>query len=101
MGTRLELHALLEIILGSKNVYFQPPPDFKMKYPCIIYERNKIYSRYADNIPYNLQKQYNITVIDANPDSTIPDAVSKLQSAAFDRRFVSNNLNHNVFNILF
>jgi len=33
MGTRLELQNLLENILGSRNVYFQPPENLKLNYP--------------------------------------------------------------------
>ena len=36
---RLELDADLRALLGSTNVYFQPPETKKLKYPCFIYER--------------------------------------------------------------
>jgi len=101
MGTRLELKTLLETLLGSNKVYFQPPPGYMMSYPCIVYQRSNIRSKSADNAPYNLTKEYTVTVIDADPDSAIPDKVSKLPRAIFDRHFVSDNLNHDVFNILF
>ena len=39
MKTRYELHEFLCEILGSRNVYFQPPESVKMKYPAIVYER--------------------------------------------------------------
>lgn len=101
MATRLELQALLEDILGSENVYFQPPPSFMMAYPAIVYSRSNIRSKSADNAPYKLTKEYTVTVIDANPDSGIPDKVAALPQAIFDRHFTSDNLNHDVFNILF
>ena len=34
---RLELHEILCTILGSRNVYFQPPESIKMNYPAIVY----------------------------------------------------------------
>lgn len=101
MASRLELQTLLETLLGTDKVYFQPPPGFMMSYPCIVYNRSNIRNKSADNIPFILFKQYTITVIDANPDSEIPDKVSKLSRCVFDRHFVSDNLNHDVFNILF
>jgi hypothetical protein len=101
MGQRLDLQTLLETLLGSENVYFQPPPSFTMLYPCIVYNRSNIRSRSGDNQPYKLDNQYTITVIDANPDSDIPIKVAKLPQCAFDRHFTSDNLNHDVFNILF
>ena len=42
MKTRYELHEFLCEILGSRNVYFQPPESVKMKYPAIVYERTEI-----------------------------------------------------------
>ena len=101
MGQRLDLQTLLEALLGSGNVYFQPPPGFMMSYPAITYERSNIRSNHADNNPYKLVKEYTITVIDANPDSIIPDKVANLPRCDFDRHFKSDNLNHDVFNILF
>lgn len=101
MASRLDLQSLLEALLGSENVYFQPPPSVTMLYPCIVYNRSNIRSKHGDNLPYKLDKQYTITVIDANPDSDIPDKISTLPQCSFDRHFTSDNLNHDVFNILF
>lgn len=101
MASRLDLQELLEGLLGSENVYFQPPPSFRMTYPCIVYNRSNIRSRHGDNRPYKLDNQYTVTVIDANPDSEIPGKVALLPQCAHDRKFISENLNHDVFNILF
>jgi len=101
MGTRLELQTLLESIITSDNVYFQPPPGHLMSYPCIVYNRSKIRTIPADNAAYIKMKQYTVTVIDANPDSVIPDKIIALPQCVFDRHFVSDNLNHDVFNLLF
>ena len=35
---RNDLQKLLVEVLGSKNVYFQPPESVKMKYPAIVYQ---------------------------------------------------------------
>jgi len=101
MGTRLDLQTLLETTLGSTNVYFQPPPSFMLSYPCIVYTRSNILSAHADNQPYKHEKRYTITVIDANPDSELPDKISKLPRCVFDRPFKSDNLNHDVFNMIY
>lgn len=101
MAPRLSLHNVLKAILGSNNVYFQPPPGFMMSYPCIVYERSNIFSSSGDNTPYKLENEYTITVMDMNPDSVIPVAISKLARCVFDRHVTANNLNHDVFNIIF
>ena len=101
MASRLDLQTLLEGVLGSTNVYFQPPESFRMLYPCIVYHRSRIRTKYANNMPYNLKKEYTVTVIDSNPDSVIPDAVAMLETAAHDRSFKVDNLNHDVFTLFF
>lgn len=101
MRSRLELHELLVQTLGSRNVYFQPPESVKLSYPCIIYERNSGRDFRADDSLYNYRKSYSLTVIDKNPDSTIPDALLYLPMCSFDRFFASDNLNHWTFTIYY
>lgn len=83
------------------NVYFQPPSGYQLKYPCIIYERKTGDTIYADDFPYRHEKAYVITVIDPDPDTTIPDKVAMLQMCKEDRFFTSDNLNHYVFTIYY
>lgn len=97
MGSRLELQNLLESILGSRNVYYQPPESIKIKYPAIIYSRNNIDNNFADDIVYMQNHTYQIIVIDANPDSEIINKISKLPMCRYDRHYTSDNLNHDVF----
>src|SRR5436189_4189710 len=99
MAPRLELQALLEDLLGSRNVYFQPPPSKDIQYPCIVYKRMDVNVDHADNLPYKHMKRYEVTVIDSNPDSDIPDKLSALSTCAYDRFFVADKLNHDVFSL--
>ena len=101
MNRRLKLHELLKNVLGSSNVYFQPPETLKLKYPAIIYALDRINTGYADDIPYTTARAYSITVIDKNPDSEIVDRIAALPSFKFNRFFVSDNLNHTVFTITY
>lgn len=101
MGQRLDLQALLEEILGSGNVYFQPPETVQMQYPCIVYQRYLGKTEFADGEPYILNQRYQVTVIDTDPDSLIPDKVAALPTAIKNRFFVANNLNHDVINLYF
>jgi hypothetical protein len=101
MGLRTELQTLLETIIGSGEVYFQPPPSFQMTYPCIVYGRSSANTSFADNKPYVYEKRYQITVYDRDPDSPIPDKVAKLPRCVFDRHYTADNLNHDVFTLFF
>lgn len=101
MGQRLQLQAILKTIVGSDAVYFQPPPNLAMTYPCIVYERDMANTQFADNNPYRRTKRYMVKVIDQDPDSVIPDKVANLPMCLFERHFTAGNLHHDVFNIYF
>lgn len=101
MAPRLQLQTLLTNILGTSNVYFQPPANITMKYPCIRYERDDVRVDHANNEPYNRRKRYQVTVIDRDPDSDIPDKIGALPLCTFDRFYTADNLNHDVFTLFF
>lgn len=95
MDRRLTLHAKLIEILGSNNVYFQPPESVKMGYPCIRYQKAKPREDHADNRVYFKRDHYELTVIDKNPDTDIPERLQEvLEYCSIDRYYVSNNLTH-------
>lgn len=99
MAPRLQLQTLLESI--TENVYFQPPTNVKLEYPCIMYVRDGSDAKFADNAPYSHTKRYQVTVIDRNPDTDLSDKVEELPMCTFDRYFAADNLNHYVFSLFF
>ena len=101
MGTRIELQALLEELLGSRNVYFQPPESIRMKYPAIVYSLNNIENFHASNIIHKQNVAYTITYIDEDPDSENVEKISKLPYCDFDRFYTSDNLNHYIFTLYY
>lgn len=101
MANRLDLQAELEELLGSRNVYFQPPASVRINYPAIVYTRSDIDNTFADNSVYMQSHFYEVTVIDEDPDSKIVEAVSKLPTCRFSRHFTSENLNHDTFIIYY
>lgn len=98
---RLKLHSLLCDAIGSNNVYYQPPEDIRMKYPCIVYTHDKNEVLYADNRNYVKLNRYSVTVIDKDPDSRIRDKIEELQFCTYDRHFTSDNLNHFNYTLYF
>lgn len=101
MDRRLELHEKLCEILGARNVYYQPPESIRMTYPAIVYSRSDISNNFANNNPYIQSHEYEIIVIDYDPDSAIVDKVSKLPKCRFNRHYTSDNLNHDVFTLYY
>lgn len=94
-----ELQKKLEELLGSRNVYFQPPENIKLKYPCIIYELNSFDRDYADNLPYLGALRYSLMYVSRTPVDDIFDKLCEMPYSWFERAFVSDNLNHQVFRI--
>ena len=101
MDRRPNLQTLLETVLGSRNVYFQPPSSVHIKYPAIIYSRANIENLHANNRVYLSTIAYQLTVVDRDPDSEIVDKVSQLPKCSFNRHYVADNLHHDVFTIYF
>lgn len=99
---RLEFHAVLVALMEEDDpVYFQPPPDFVMSYPCIVYARDNQSVKRGDNVAYNLRQRYQVTYIDRNPDGALIDALGELPLSAFSRHFATSGLNHDVFSIYY
>ena len=95
MDRRLKLQDELEQVLGSKNVYFNPPESLKLKYPCIVYHLDNGDTIYADDMPYLFSKRYQLTLIARDPDCELVDKLAyKFQTIRMDRPYTSDNLYH-------
>lgn len=101
MASRFELQAKLEKLLGSKNVYYQPPESLKMNYPAIVYSKSRIDTRKANNSTYSRNTRYDITVIDKLPDNPVIDKLMELPYCSYDRLYKADNLNHDVLTLYF
>lgn len=99
---RLMLDAELRSLLGSSNVYFQPPKSVMLKYPCIVYSRSRKDVEYADNRVYTAVDRYTVSYITKDPDDSLPDTLLKhFEGIRSDRDYVSDNLYHNTFNLFY
>ena len=96
---RLELHEKFKAL--TTNVYYQPPASVRMRYPAIRYELARIDTTSADNLSYLANRAYQVTVIDADPDSAIADVLSTWPQCRFNRVYTAENLYHFVFIIYY
>ena len=101
MAPRTELHEILVNILGSRNVYFQPPANVKMKFPAIEYHLSRFDTKRASNKLYAYRAAYDITLIELSADSDKVKALLELPLCSFDREFISDNLYHTIFTIYY
>ena len=102
MANRLDLQTELETILGSRNVYFTPPPSIRMQYDAIRYELGGKDLKYASNKIYANTNKYEGVIITKNPDSTIPDKLlSHFEMCSFGKPYTADNLNHFPFTLYY
>ena len=98
---RVELQRMLEGLLGSRNVYFQPPTGTKIQYPCIVYNLDAANDVHANDKIYRRLYRYSLTYITKNPEDPMRDTIDDLRYCSFNRFFVSDNLNHFVYTIYY
>ena len=104
MVNRLALQNMLEELLGSKNVYFQPPSSevlAKRGFPAIQYSIDDMYIRHADNYNYNRKDRYQLLLIDKQPNPEMFEKLADLKMCAFDRSYNTDNLRYDVFTLYF
>ena len=93
--TRQDLQNYLKTLVA--NVYFQPPENVKLKYPCIIYSRTRIDGTFANNDVYRLDHGYQLVYLTRNPDDSMIDTLAQLPTCRFQREYVSDQLYHDVY----
>ena len=101
MADRLELHSVLQELLGSSNVYYQPPESIKMQYDAIRYSKKTIDSKYANDRKYSMIDCYEIIVISRLPDNPVIKKLLSLPYCSYDRHYVADTLHHDVLTIYY
>lgn len=102
MARRLQLHEELCAILGSRNVYFQPPESVKIKYPAIIYRTYNRNDIIADDKRYRNLVAYEVVHATRDPDSETPEELmNSFQYISHRSTYTSDNLHHDVFTLYY
>jgi len=100
MDDRLKLHDRL--LTFSPNVYYQPPSDVKMIYPCIVYSKSDKSRKFGNDNVYLAIQGYKLTVIDRDPDSNIADRIEDVfQYCSIDQYYTVDNLNHTTLTLYY
>jgi hypothetical protein len=100
MTNRLTLHQTLVDILGSGNVYYNPPESQKLNFPCIVYNLSYIEQVHADNKKYLDYTTYKITVISKIPDHPAIREILNLPMTKFSANFTKNGYYHTVITLI-
>lgn len=94
----MDQQQLQSILSGlCDHVYFQPPANVQIEYPAIVYKRDDLDTKFAENRPYTIDIRYQVQVIDRSPEGEITYLVAQLPKTSFLRNFVIENLHHDVF----
>ena len=102
MNSRIDLQNKLEAVLGSRNVYFQPPESLKINYPAFVYELADIMTDSADNRNYIRNHRYTLTLIHKNPDNELKDTIlDEFTHISFDREYPADGLHHYVYDLYY
>lgn len=102
MLRRYELQEILEKnVMKSDRVYYQPPENFELKYPCIIYSIDKSDNLNADDNKYIGRKKYTVILLDKDPDSKYLESLEKIEYSTFINAYITNKINHYVFELYF
>lgn len=98
---RVQLQRNLENLLGSRNVYFQPPTGTQLKFPCIVYNLEHAADQHAEDKIYRRLYRYRLTYITKDPDDPMTEKIDDIRYCSFINFFTSDNLNHYVYTIYY
>lgn len=101
MASRLELQSKFEELLGTRNVYYQPPESIRMAYTALRYSKTRPHLLRANDSIYSKLTCYEVTVIAQKPDDPVLDKILELPYCSFDRRYIADNLYHDVFTLYY
>lgn len=102
MNNRVELNTKLKMLIGSSNVYFQPPASVQLSYPCVIYSIGNGDAKHADGMVYSYVNSYDLLFIFKKPNVTIIEKVlAELPMCKMTRAYVADNLNHYAFRVYY
>lgn len=102
MDNRIQLNSLLKTLVGTPNVYFQPPASISLSYPCVIYNIGNGDAKFANNKLYKYDYKYELIFIYKKPNNEIIEKVlNELSMCKLDRTYVVDNLNHYAFSVYY
>lgn len=102
MGRRHDLTELLRQQFPKNtepHVYFQPPENTQIQYPCIIYKLSNMPTKWSNNLPYHWDRCYEMTYITRDAQDSMVERLIALRQTRFNRYFSGDNLHHFVYTI--
>ncbi len=96
---RIDFHNRLTESLSKYTsevpLYFKADSNIRLSYPCVIYDRVSSNVKYANNLRYFFGSEYQVMIIDTDPDSEIVDLIlNDFQRSVKSNEYVSDGLYH-------
>lgn len=99
MRSRIDLQSKLEELLGSRNVYYNPPANHQMKYNAIRYSLASPNVKHANDAKYSKFNCYELIVISWESDPEINEKLLELPYCSMGTPYKADNLNHYPFTL--
>lgn len=100
MGSRLELHS--ELLKFFDNVYYQPPSNIVMKYPCAVLNKIKGFKNFSNDSSYLKIQAYSLTLIEFDPDSSKANDIEEhFEYCEVGQYFSVDGLNHTTLTLYY
>lgn len=98
--SRKDLH--MDLLEVCDNVYFQPPNNLKIKYPCIVYNKRIVDTKYANDDVYSIKQRYEVIAMSNDPDNTLAEQILKsIQYCTISSTFVVDNVYHTTLRLYY
>ena len=98
--SRTDLH--MELLNICNNVYFQPPNNLQIKYPCIVYNKRIVDTKYADDKVYSMTQRYEVITMSQDPDSAIAQQIiNTIPYCTISSTFVVDNVYHTTLRLYY
>ena len=102
-ATRLFLHGLLQSAFPNTSIYYRPPGNILLEYPCIIYEKKAHEPAFANSYPYAIGVRYQVTLLSKLPGNSNTQVIFGLANQGVividSDSYESDDVVHDVFTI--
>jgi hypothetical protein len=100
MLKRVDIQEKFKFLLGSNNVYYQPPANLKMKYPAIVYSLDGLDVKRFDNTRLINKNCFSVTHIYRNESENLVETMLKnFEYISFDNRSIVDGIYNDHYTI--
>jgi hypothetical protein len=98
---RSYLQSLLQSTFPDLTIYYRPPGNILLEYPCIVYEKKALEPSFANTSPYVIGTRYQVMFISNLPGYSNIDRIYDLTGQGVtitsSDSYESDDLIHDVF----